>query len=106
MIAMADPRKPIAPAKASAVQEELPLACMKAHRLFPGRTSLYVHEVADALEISIPQTISLINEGLLVAIEITGKGNKSSREHWRIPVGEFDAYVERRRSDKKVGARS
>ncbi len=85
---------------------ELALSSMKAHRLFPGRTSLYVHEVADALEISIPQVISLINEELLIAIEITGKGNKTSREHWRIPVGEFDAYVERRRSDKKGMSRT
>lgn len=96
MIAMAQP-----PKHSSPHQEELPLSSMKAHKLFPGRTSLYVHEVADALEISVPQTISLINEGLLVAIEITGKGNKSSREHWRVPVGEFDRYVEARRSDKK-----
>ncbi len=79
-------------------------SCMKAHKLFPGRTSLYVREVSDALRISVPHVISLINEGLLGAIEITGKDNKTSQDHWRIPVGEFDAYVERRRSDKK-GAR-
>ena len=83
-------------------EAEQSLSSMRAHRLFPGRTSLYCHEVAKALEITVPQVISLINEGLLVAVEVTGRGNKSSREHWRIPVGCFDDYVERRRSDKKV----
>ncbi len=100
MITMAEPRR--TPAAPNAAQPEQALSSMKAHRLFPNRTSLYVHEVANALEISVQQTISLINEGLLIAIEITGRGNKTSREHWRIPVGEFDAYVQRRRSDRKA----
>lgn len=82
---------------------EQPLASIKAAKLFPGRTSLYCHEVAKALRVSVPQVLSFIEEGALLAVEVTGRGNKTSREHWRIPVGEFDRFVESRRSDKKGG---
>ena len=89
MIAMAEPRKQ---------QSELPLGLMgmRAHKLFPGRTSLMVQEVARALEIDDKHVVSLILEGLLGAVEVTGKGNKTSREHWRIPVASFDEYIRRR----------
>jgi hypothetical protein len=83
-------------------QGYLPFDCMRAHKLFPGRMTLMVPEVANALEIDEKHLISLINEGVIGAIEITGRGNKSSREHWRIPVGEFDAFVDLRRSDRKI----
>lgn len=103
MIAMAEPlRKSAKPAEETSL---LPLDSVSSHKIFPGRTSLYVHEVARALHISVPQVISLINEGLLVAVEVTGRGNKTSREHWRVPVSALDAYVEARRSDKKTGGK-
>lgn len=99
MIAMATPtRKTNGSAPSS--QEELPLFSVLSHNIFPGRSSLYVHEVARALEITTPHVISLINEGLLDAIEVTGKGNKTSREHWRIPVSAYDAYIRSRRNQK------
>jgi len=81
-------------------QEELPLFSVLSHNIFPGRSTLYVHEVAKVLEITTPHVISLINEGLLDAIEVTGKGNKTSREHWRIPVSAYDAYLRKRRNQK------
>ena len=89
MIAMAE--KPRSEDKAG--QMELALSTVLSHKVFSGRSTLYVHEVADKLEISVPHVISLINEGLLDAIEITGKGNRTSREHWRIPVSGYDKYV-------------
>lgn len=92
-------------ALAAPAQDHVPLSAMQAHRLFPGRTSLYVHEVAAALEISVPHALSLILEDQIKAIEITGKGNKTSREHWRVPVAEFDRFIEARRSDKKGSGR-
>lgn len=107
-IAMSQPSNRVAAATAASTngskQTELPLglAGMLAHKLFPGRTSLMVPEVAIALEIDEKHVISLINEGLLGAYEVTGRGNKSSREHWRIPVKSFDDYIERR-SNRKAG---
>lgn len=81
-----------------------PFASIRASKLFPGRSTLYLHEVAKALSVSVAHIIDLIAEGKLSAVEITGKGNKSSREHWRVPVGDFDRFIEENRSDKK-GAR-
>jgi len=57
---------------------------------------LMVSEVARALGIDDKQVVSLINEQLLGAVEITGRGNVSSREHWRIPVAAYDDYIRRR----------
>lgn len=90
---------------AASHQKRLPFSSVKAHSLFPGRKHLYLHEVADALEVTVPHVITLILEGELLATEITGRGNRTSREHWRVPVGEYDAFIERRRSDKKEGRR-
>lgn len=81
-----------------------PIEKVLSQKLFPGRTSLMVREVAKALRIDEKHVVSLINEGLLDAIEITGKGNKSSRYHWRIPVSAYDDYIRRRRSS--VGDKS
>lgn len=83
---------------------ELGLPGMLAHKKFPGRTSLMVQEVAAVLSIDDKQVVSLIQEGLLGAVEITGKGNASSREHWRIPVECYDDYI-RRRSNTTEGKR-
>jgi hypothetical protein len=95
MIAMAANPKHNAPG-----QDELPLFSVLSHNIFPGRTVLYVHEVAHVLNLSVPHVISLITEGLLDAIEVTGKGNKTTREHWRIPVSAYDDYLRKRRNQK------
>lgn len=100
MIAMAAPSKNRNAAN-GAHQEELALTTVLSHQLFPGRSSLYVQEVAKALEIDAKHVVDLINEGLLDAIEVTGRGNKSSREHWRIPVSAYDAYVRRRWNNRE-----
>jgi len=106
MIAVAEPKKSTHSAKAGASSHqkelELGLPGMLAHKKFPGRTSLMVPEVAVVLEIDDKQVVSLINEGLLGAVEITGRGNKSSREHWRIPVECYDDYIRRRSNSSEV----
>ena len=109
MIAMAAPsRKSSAHSAHSAVKSqtelELGLPGMLAHKKFPGRTNLNIPEVARVLEIDDKHLISLIQEGLMGAIEITGKGNLSSRERWKIPVECYDDYI-RRRSNTTEGKR-
>ncbi len=96
MIAMAEP------AKLSQSDLDLPLASVLSHKRFPGRSSLMVPEVAKALEIDEKHLISLIDEGLLDAFEITGRGNKTSREHWRIPVSAYDEYIRRRHNKRRA----
>jgi hypothetical protein len=86
------------------VQEELPLSCLRSHKLFPGRTTLYIKEVADALRTSENQIISLIEEGKLHAVNIAGAGNKTDRKYWRIGVDDFDAYVQANSSVKEFGS--
>jgi hypothetical protein len=86
-------------------QSELALDTVLSHKLFPGRTTLMVPEVAKALGIDEKHLISLIDEGLMDAIEITGRGNKSSREHWRIPVSGYDKYVRERWNNRPEGKR-
>ncbi len=78
--------------------QEQTLSSVLSRHVFPGRNTVYVHEVANTLRISVPQVISLINEGLLDAVQITGRGNKTTREHWRIPVSAYDEYIRRRRN--------
>lgn len=96
MIAMAEPQR-----KPSQAELDLPLASVLSHKRFPGRSSLMVPEVAAALAIDEKHVISLINEGLLDAVEVTGRGNKSSREHWRIPVSGYDAYLRNRHNKRR-----
>ena len=93
-------------------QEELALASVASHKLFPGRVTLYVHEVAHALSITPRQVIDLILCLDLVGIDISanrGAGkpssemteeerNKVTRTHWRIPVSAFDAFIQNRKS--------
>lgn len=102
MITMASPVPKSSKATVPA-QGELALSSVKAHALFPGRTTLYVREVANAFETSDNQVISWIEEGLLHAINIAGAGNKSTRNYWRVPVSAFDAFVELRRNNPEIG---
>lgn len=101
MIAMAP-----APKKPAQQQSELTLGLpgMLAHNKFPGRTNLTIPEVARVLEIDAKHLIDLIREGIIGAIEITGRGNLSSRERWKIPVEAYDDFV-RRRSNTPEGKR-
>ena len=106
MSAVMEPPKASASSAKSAVQSELSLGLpgMLAHKQFPARTNLNIPEVAAVLEIDDKHLISLIQEGLMGAIEITGKGNKSLRERWKIPVECYDDYI-RRRSNTTEGKR-
>lgn len=74
------------------VQEELPLSSVRPHVKFPGRSTLYVHEVASALNITNQHVIDLITEGKIQAVNIAGK-NQTAREYWRVPVSEYDKYL-------------
>jgi hypothetical protein len=78
-------------------QDELPLSSVVAHARFPGRTMLYVFEVADAWQISVRQVRDLIDEGKLHAINIAGK-NSTAAKYWRVPVSAYDAFVRENRS--------
>jgi helix-turn-helix protein len=62
---------------------------------FPGRTSLYVHEVARSLSISEQQVRDLIVSKSLHAIN-TGEAGK--RKSWRIPIGSLRQFVQERSS--------
>lgn len=61
-------------------------------KLFPGRKTLTLNEVADALSICRDQVLGLIDEGLLDAVNIGTR----QRAHWRISVEAFDAFVTKR----------
>ena len=60
--------------------------------LFPGRTVLYVSEVAEKLDISERHVIDLIEEGKLRAINVGG-ANTSGRKFYRIPIEAYEAYL-------------
>lgn len=79
-------------------QEELALSSIASHSLFPGRSSLYIGEVAKALSMSDDQVIALIEEGEIHAINIASEGSKSKRKYYRVPVSAFDAFTRKRKS--------
>lgn len=87
-------------------QEELALSAVRAHAIFPGRTTLRVAEVAVQLEITEQQVVDLINGGQLLGVDISSglkscnnpTGNKTARSYWRIPVSAFDEFIARRKS--------
>ncbi len=89
------------------LQEELPLSSIASHSLFPGRTTLYVGEVARALGITDNQVIVHIEAGDLEAVDISrssklvGAKGKTPRTHWRIPVSAYDAFIARRRASNQ-----
>ena len=89
------------PRKITQADLDLPLASVLSHKRFPNRSMLMVPEVARALEIDEKHLIDLINEDLIDAVEITGRGNKTSREHWRIPVSAYDEYIRRRHNRRQ-----
>jgi hypothetical protein len=61
---------------------------------FPGRTTLYPHEVAHSMAISEQQVRDLIALGSLHAINF----GKADRKAWRIPVAELKRFIDERSS--------
>ncbi len=87
------------------LQEELPLSCLHSSKLFPGRTTLYLREVAKALSMTLQQVVDLIEGQQLAAIDISSgafhpvenpMGNKTDRRFYRVPVAAFDEFVAKR----------
>jgi len=74
-------------------QDELPLSSARPHVKFAGRTTLYVYEIAEALQITVRHVLDLIAEGKIQAVNIAGKNNATGREFWRVPVSEYDRYL-------------
>ncbi len=74
--------------------------------MFPGRTVLYVKEVARALDIVEQHVHNLIEIGELAAInvgsaprsELNPRGSKIARNYWRIPVSALETFVEARKT--------
>jgi excisionase family DNA binding protein len=62
--------------------------------LFPGRTVLYVSEVAEKLNVSERHIVDLIEEGKLLAINIGGH----TRKFWRIPVDAYEKFIQENRN--------
>lgn len=60
--------------------------------LFPGRSTLYVSEVAQKLSVTDRHVIDLIEEGKLKAINIGGE-NTSGRRFYRIPVHWYEEFL-------------
>jgi fibrillarin-like rRNA methylase len=58
----------------------------------PGRTVLYLFEVAEKLGITEQHVADLIAEGKLQAINIAGK-NCTARQFYRVPVEAYEAYI-------------
>jgi len=62
--------------------------------LFPGRTVLYVGEVAERLGITEQHVHDLIAEGQIQAVDVGG----GTRRFWRIPVEGYEAFLKARHS--------
>lgn len=60
--------------------------------LFPGRSSLYVSEVAEKLSVTEQHVLDLLEEGQIGGINVGG----GSRNFWRIPVPEYEKFLKKR----------
>ena len=88
------------------MQDDLPLSCVLAHTLFPGRALLTVGEIAAAWGVDRQHVTNLIECGDLAAINLrTSKPAKPSelkaehvsiRQWLRIPVAEYDRFLHSR----------
>lgn len=89
-------------------QDDLPLASLRAHAIFPGRNVLKVAEVATALRCDERHVVALLEEwedtggrsglkGFSIASGLKAhgvtRGNKTPRACWRIALSDFDAFV-------------
>lgn len=87
-------------------QDELPFRTVLSHELFPGRSSLLIAEVADALRCTVQHVLDLVEEGDLRAVDIRGRiqgearpsdfGRRDARRCLRIPVSAYDDFIRRR----------
>ncbi len=59
---------------------------------FPGRSTLYVHEVAQLLSVTTQHITNVIEEGKLHAINV----GTSSRKFWRIPLESLAEFISKR----------
>lgn len=84
------------PAANAEEQLELALSSVLTHDRFPGRSSLLVREVAEALGCDERHILDLITEGELIAVDIAGGGNKTARRYLRIPVSAYDQFIKKR----------
>ena len=100
-----------------ALPEERGLAAFQAHQLFPGRTSLRVRDVAQALGVTRQQVVDLIEEyretdgrsglgAINVASglhrELRADSSGERRCQWRIPVAAFDVFIGARTNRQPV----
>ena len=67
------------------------------NRVRPLVGHLTVPEVAVGLSVTEEHVGSLIEEGLLSAIDVAGANNKSQRHQWRIPLPAYQAFRRARR---------
>lgn len=63
---------------------------MLSSTLFPGRTSLYAHEVSRVLSISSRQVLRLVEAGYLEAVRVS---TEVDRSHHRITVSSYDQFI-------------
>ncbi len=90
---------------ASEQQEgEQALASLLSRNIFRGRSSLYVHEVAKALQVSARHIVNLIVEGEIGARD-TGSGKVTSQERYRVGVDDWDDFIRRRASSEALKRR-
>lgn len=54
---------------------------------------LYPHEIAEKCGMSIDQVHDLCDDGSLVGIDISSRGNKSTRRALRIPVESYRDFI-------------
>ncbi len=93
-------------AKPAPQQDELPLSSVRPHDRYPGRTTLYVAEIARDLTCTEAHVINLIEEyeltggesglkGFSIARELA-PGAKVPRGCWRVALSDFDAFISKR----------
>lgn len=64
---------------------------------FPkDRKALYAWECAAKLTCDVGHIYDLIDEGVIKAIDISGKGNLSDRRCVRIPIEAWDKFIKER----------
>jgi hypothetical protein len=79
-------------------EPEREIAAVLSATLFPGRTTLRVQEVADALSLSVNHVIDLLEEGRIIGVNTAGAGSKTTRAQWRIPCASYDTFILNNRS--------
>lgn len=81
---------------------EQALASLLSGNIFPGRSWLYLHEVANALSITPQHVVSLVLDGILQGTETKTKSKPTSRAHWKISVQHYDDFLRQRHSVAKL----